>query len=294
MSFHISKADAPTGATGIFAGISNEAYHAGPGISKSGLDRLAKSPLHYWDSYINPHATRRTETPAMMFGTAVHTAVLEPDTFNSRYYIMPKVDGRTTAGKQAKAAADDAASSGGLIVIDEAMHRNVMAVANSVRQHPTLGDMLNIGVPELSVYWIDQETGILCRCRPDWLNAGLILDVKTTEDASPAAFERSSYSWRYHVQAAFYVDGLHANNVDTAFFTFAAVEKSSPYACSAFMASSDMIVAGRAEYRRLLRIYAKCVGANVWPGYDDGPITLDLPAWATRDLDLSDINAEEF
>lgn len=294
MKLNISHVDAPTGATGIYAGISNEAYHAGPGISKSGLDKIAKSPLHYWDSYINPKKVTRTETPAMAFGTAVHTAILEPDTFSSRYYIMPKVDGRTKAGQAAKAEAEAAVAETGATIIDEAMHANVKAVAASVRQHRLLADVLENGVPELSVYWIDRDTGILCRCRPDWLAAGLILDVKTTEDASPAAFQRSAYGWRYHTQAAFYLDGMAANGVDLRTFLFAAVEKSSPFACTAFRASEQMLQAGRDEYKRLLQIYAKCVGANVWPGYSDTYINLELPSWVQRDIDATAVDAEEW
>jgi hypothetical protein len=294
MQLHILQADLPPGTPGIYAGIPNEAYHAGPGISKSGLDKLARSPLHYWDAYISPKKVTRAETPAMQFGTAVHTAVLEPDTFASRYYVMPKVDGRTKDGKAAREMAQAAAFERGAIVIDEQMHASVRAVAEAVRRHPRLTDVLEAGVPELSVYWIDKDTGMLCRCRPDWLTAGVCLDIKTTEDASPAAFARSAYGWRYHTQAAFYLDGLAANGIDISYFLFAAVEKASPYACTAFCASQTMLEAGRMEYKRLLRIYAQCAGANIWPAYGDEYQLLDIPAWAQREIDMATVNAEAF
>lgn len=36
------------------------------------------------------------------------------------------------------------------------------------------------------------------------------MDIKTTEDASETAFERTVEKWRHHVQAAFYLDGIKA------------------------------------------------------------------------------------
>src|SRR3546814_1967815 len=66
--------------------ISNDDYHAGPGISKSHLDSIApelgQAPLHYWHKYVNPERERAEPTAAMVLGTAIHTAILEPDLLN--------------------------------------------------------------------------------------------------------------------------------------------------------------------------------------------------------------------
>ena len=52
-----------------FVDIDNDAYHAGPGVSKSHLDLIAKkSPLHYWDRYINPDREPEEKTVPMIFG----------------------------------------------------------------------------------------------------------------------------------------------------------------------------------------------------------------------------------
>ena len=39
------------------------------------------------------------ESKAMAFGSAVHTALLEPDDFDDEYYVMPKLDRRTKIGQ---------------------------------------------------------------------------------------------------------------------------------------------------------------------------------------------------
>ena len=56
---------------GLFNGISNAEYHGGAGISKSGLDLVAQSPLHYWSAYLDPNRQAREETPAMAIGTGM-------------------------------------------------------------------------------------------------------------------------------------------------------------------------------------------------------------------------------
>ena len=42
------------------------------------------------------------ETEAMILGSAIHCAILEPDCFNDRYAVLPKIDLRTTIGKATK------------------------------------------------------------------------------------------------------------------------------------------------------------------------------------------------
>lgn len=79
----------------------NADYHAHPAISKSHLDLIARSPLHYWARYIDPNRVPTEPTDAMRLGTAVHTLTLEADQFEARYAVAPAVDRRYKAGKEA-------------------------------------------------------------------------------------------------------------------------------------------------------------------------------------------------
>jgi len=84
--------------------LTNENYHQDRTcISASGLKQIAKSPRHYWNKYLNP-AYEDTTTPAMAFGSVVHTLMLEPHTFNERYAISPDVNRTTKEGKAAYTA----------------------------------------------------------------------------------------------------------------------------------------------------------------------------------------------
>ena len=79
---------------GIYDDLSNEDYHSSPGISKSGLDLINKSP------YLFSNRPKQEPTKAMLIGSATHTAVLERDLFADQYVWAPNVDGRTKAGKE--------------------------------------------------------------------------------------------------------------------------------------------------------------------------------------------------
>lgn len=161
---------------------------------------------------------------------------------------------------------------------------------DAVMAHPAARALMTgvAGVAEHSVYWKDAETGVICRCRPDfWRKDGIIVDVKTTEDASPEGFARSISNYRYHVQHAYYMDGINSVREQGArAFLFLAVEKS---ACvvnghakgvAVYSLDADSVAMGRAEYRRDLAAYAECERTGIWPGYGDRIQNIALPAWA--------------
>lgn len=188
-------------------------------------------------------------------------------------------------------------------------HRNVLdadawdqlhRMRDAVYAHPAARALLTAvpGKAEQSVYWIDAETGELCRCRPDfWRLDGIVVDVKTCEDASPEGFAKSIHNWRYHVQHPFYQDGINAMReqllaasqgeefppqipAPVRAFVFLAVEKKAPHAVAVYMLDAEAVELGRMEYRRDLNTLHQCIETGVWPGYGDAIQPITLPAWA--------------
>ena len=76
--------------------LSNDEYHEQEALNKSGLLQLSKSPVHFFEWY---NAPNEEPTNAMLVGTALHTAVLEPDKYDQSIIIAPNVDKRTKVGK---------------------------------------------------------------------------------------------------------------------------------------------------------------------------------------------------
>lgn len=261
----------------------NAEYHALTSVvSKSHLDLVARSPLHYWARYVDPNRVEPEPTPAMTIGSALHTHVLELDTWDQRYVVMPEgIDRRTKAGKAEWEAFSTAAT--GRTVLSKADAELVMRMGQAVYSHPAAAMLLNLpGKAETTWMWTDRQTGVRCKCRPDWLtdDGSLVIDLKTTEDASPRGFQKSVSQWRYHVQAAWYLDGLEqARGERPEQFIFIVVEKKPPHAVAVYAADAEMVALGQQTAARDLEVLATCKAANAWPGYSDQIETITVPGW---------------
>ncbi|EPR6779116.1 exodeoxyribonuclease VIII, partial [Salmonella enterica subsp. enterica serovar Cerro] len=204
---------------GIYYDIPNEAYHAGPGVSKSQLDDIADTPAIYLWRKNAPVDTEKTKT--LDTGTAFHCRILEPEEFSKRFIIAPEFNRRTSAGKEEEKTFLEECARTGRTVLTAEEGRKIELMYQSVMALP-LGQWLveSAGYAESSVYWEDPETGILCRCRPDKIIPEFhwIMDVKTTADIQ--RFRTAYYDYRYHVQDAFYSDGYRAQFGEIPTFVF--------------------------------------------------------------------------
>jgi exodeoxyribonuclease VIII len=265
---------------GIIPGISIEEYHRGAGISKSQLDQMAKSPAHYLSSLTTP----RKETPAMRIGSLFHGLVLEPE--RVKIAVAPSCDKRTKEGKATweSFCAENAGAE--IVTADEG--EMLQGMVASVRAHPAASRLLSgPGIAEGSAWWVDEQSGELCRCRPDFYreDLGVIVDLKSTEDASPSEFARSIAKYNYNIQSAFYQDGVEAATGDfIKGFVFVAVEKKAPYAVAVYRLDMQGVEAGRVEYKRLLLDLADCKHAGKFPGYSERIETISMPAWSMKEF----------
>ena len=261
--------------------MAGEEYHYGAGkyaLSKGGLDRLNRSVLHY-----NEQKVERSEpTPAMAVGTAFHANTLEPDRFCDQVAVAPSVDRRTKKGKQD--LEDFALSANGKAVISEQDMERVRDMTAACLAHDSARALLRNGAAENSFFWQIGDT--LCKCRPDYLreDAHVIVDLKSTTDASFKAFQRSCVNYRYYVQAAWYIDGVNdvlgAGTVDS--FVIIAVESAPPYGVAVYAFDEIAVDVGRrqaaADMQKLLDYNAQ-PEAERYAGYDRSIQEMYLPSW---------------
>lgn len=269
----------PGYAPGLYTGLSNEHYHAAPGISNSGLALIGRCPAIYYGRRLDPRRPPEEEKGGQLDGTLAHCAILEPDEFDKRYIVGPDVHRNTNAWKSFVAGHP------GQVVIKRQQRECAFAQAASVRAIPDVAEALASGIAEPSGFWIDEQTGVLCKVRPDWVHSvpggDILFDVKTYSDASPDDFTRQIARKLYYMQDAWYRDGwTQVTKRPVAAFVFIAVETEYPYAASAVMLDEDSVEEGRILYRRNLDIYAQCKNANEWPGYVQGIAEVRLPAYA--------------
>lgn len=260
----------------IIEAMENSAYHAAEGISNSGLSLIARSPAHY------KFSPPREATRSMEMGTAIHTAILEPDRFASDYVLLRSVtDRRSAAYKDAcKIHAPERVLTG-----TEADKVSGMAESILTNEHAQAMLKHQEARTELSVFSKDPETGVTVKCRFDLMTPGKALDLKKTQDARPEAFAKSVANYRYMVQAAFYSDVWEwetGEKLDA--FGFLTVEEEMPHASAIYVLDDEAMEYGRKLYRRDLNRYAECLDSGIWPSIDMAPQILNLPQWIYREM----------
>jgi exodeoxyribonuclease VIII len=213
----------------------------------------------------------------MRFGAALHDALLLPNEFPMRYVEEPILDRRTKEGKIA--FQEFQTEHVGKSILSPLDMARIRGMVESARKHRTAGALIEAGVSELSCFWDDEETLLPCKARPDLLIDSTIIDIKTTRDASHRAFQKSVASYRYHVQAAWYLDGVSKFQPAERFIIIS-IESEPPYATAIYELDHATIEAGRAAYRKDLEKLNQCKQVNKWPAYGEEIETINLPHWA--------------
>jgi exodeoxyribonuclease VIII len=234
---------------------------------------------------------RKDPSPAMLLGSALHAAVLEPARFDACVTVPPSVDRRTKAGKEAYASWLSTTGPNA-IVLDADDLQAVLAAAKAISESH-LSDIVGDGESEVSVYWSeDTAHGVVgCKARLDWFgivkaspSCGLIVDIKTTRDASPHAFARSAAAYGYVHQAAWYAraarrlhdDGQAPRLCD---YIIVAIEMDAPYAVGIYRIAEDDLAAADRDNMDILSRYAACIDARYFPGPTESMQTLKVPDW---------------
>lgn len=275
--------------------LTNDEYQASAGASKSKLWKLYKTtPFH-------ARFSDDAETEAQKFGTASHTAVLEPNNFEPTYVRGP-ADRRGNKWT----AACEIAQAAGKICLTEDDYDDALRLRDVLHRDADIRK-LTAGAPaiEQSAYWIDPATGELMRCRPDIFNHDIkvMADLKSTTSAAAWDFSKKCEEFGYMTQEAIYTEGWTAAGggpVDA--FLFIAVERKAPHAYKLYELSPAAVLEGHAVYRQALESYHACMTLerdvceryktpgpdrddllrDCWPMYGQGVDELDLPAYGYR------------
>jgi len=254
-----------------FRKMTNEAYHAEEGLSKSGLVKLDQSPAHFMVPQPPP-------TEAMRFGTAFHAAILEPQVYKMVFVVAP--DGMKFTTKEGKGWKEKQDK----IILSANDGQIIEGMRQAIKENKTASTLLAQGIFELSAFAKDPEYGFMKKCRPDWITDGkVIVDLKSTADARPGAFGKQIANLKYHWQAAWYLDILtEITEIEHTDFWFIVVEKQPPFGIATYAADKTMLAQARDEIAPLKAMYAQCLKDNHWPCYDDIVNIIHLPKWAQK------------
>lgn len=254
--------------------ISNDMYHSSNGISNSGLRKFMQSPLHYWHHYVNPRREVEDKTPCLILGDAIHAYILEPERYHKEYFVHEKVDRRTKEGKTRWDEIQKLAN--GRTCLTQEDEDMILAIAFSLHTSEAM-QLMQGALVEQSIYWEDKNTGVLCKSRPDIINLEkkIIVDIKSTENASKDAFRYAIRKYGYHVQAAMMQEAVLAQTGERIEqFVFVAFEKSAPHAVGVYMLSPESLDEGRWSFMKQLPKIKECLETNTWPSYQTDEICI--------------------
>jgi exodeoxyribonuclease VIII len=219
----------------------------------------------------------------MEIGTAIHTALLEPDRFAADYVLLREVkDRRASEYKQA------VKTHGTEVVLTSGEADNVIGMQEAVLSNELMRSRLTgEGWRELSLFVRDPDTDVLVRVRYDLLlTDGTIVDVKKTQDARLDPFSRAIDNYGYDLSAALYVDAFEWATGEQAQFEFAAVEETMPHGHKLYRPCDTTLNEGRRKYREALESFANCEYIGVWPSLPcEAPEIISLPAYRLAQIE---------
>jgi len=237
-------------------------YYEVKAISNTLMGSFKRSPAHFKFEWENLQEDVKSKK-AFLIGSALHTLVLEPKTFDNNYAIAPKsLDFRTKEGSEWTK------KHLGKTWIKYEDYKNILGMASAINSNPFFNSLkenaftLDVETP---IFWKDKITGLSCKAKPDIvINKEIIVDIKTTFNASPADFCSTFFIHDYHRQAAWYMDAIGAKE-----FYFVCVEKEPPYNIAIFAVSENTLENGRTEYQQILSELKERFDKDIFPGYQN-------------------------
>jgi len=253
-------------------------------VHVTGLKRLRQSPRHF--------LVDETNRQALIVGRATHMLTFEPKKAAVEIAVWPERLG-SRRGKVWEAWR--AERDGKTILTEREYEEEAKPVADAVRA--ACPDLLADGEAEKTILWTDAKTGLECKGRIDWLARTGMADLKTCRCAAPREFGRQAWDLGYHLQAAHYRRGYAATHSGLLLpFLFIAAEKKKPWVVQVYETPAEVIELAEAELDELMARLVELRGRPVreWPGYADGPLPLQLPAWAfgSESSDVEDLGLD--
>lgn len=288
------------------------------------LDRMNASTLvHGCKSMKHLNAAMQggfpEETDAMRLGTGIHTLLLEPEDFETRYVVMPDFENdqeNMRAAKRKDESNEDRRSNSkatkyykakahaffnanmGRTVLERDQYDQALCCIEAIRSRPYMAKCVDSCEKEVTL--LGEIEGVPFKGRLDLLRRKrpLIVDLKTTADCNKHAFGRIFVRLHYDMKLAIYRELAKqeiGKEPDVAIIT----QETSGVFDNAYVPVPSIVLDN--AWAKVLDILGRFKRANVsgeWPGVDGGKDRYELviPQWAMEDadeeLDWSTVPAE--
>tara|TARA_R110002051_G_scaffold113909_1_gene186470 strand:+ start:1429 stop:2307 length:879 start_codon:yes stop_codon:yes gene_type:complete len=268
-----------------FPDMEHNFYHQVPGVSSSNIRRFGQSQLHAFEEV-------QETTPAMKFGTASHSLIVEGEEAFVNDVVCLTGSPYTNANKELKKEYEDR----GLTVITSKDKETIYGMKEALipegvkHLSAVKGEYPEVfNSPfERAIFWWEKD--LLLKVKSDVLRYPLdlssdpksiiLVDYKTTTDCSVRGFTSSIRKYQYDLQAAWYKRGYERAGFNVVDFVFVAQEKKKPFASKIFKMSHDDMTAGWLKLEHLLGEYNAVLNGKEATIYNSPSIVnVDLKGW---------------
>ena len=195
---------------GLYFGLPDRLYHADPALGSGSVRDLAACPLYYWQSSVlNKDRQPEAESPALLFGRALHALVLEGrEAFERGYICAPdksehpgaldlqdelkarcaelglpvsgtkavlvsrilEVDPEAVIWANVVDRINRKAAETGASILTRDQYEKVILGAGYIASNPAVAATFQGGRSEVSIFWTDN--GVRCKARLDYMRLG--------------------------------------------------------------------------------------------------------------------------
>ena len=254
-----------------------EEYDAIGGINATAIKAGRRSMLAMH------HEMTRTDddpTPAMIRGTQLHLCVLEPERFSKSVMIY----GGTRRGKVWD---EFKAENEGRTILKPNEMAELMAVSNAVHANPHAHQLVQATEHE-KVFVVDDPVMGPLKCRVDGVNATQLLEFKTTNSPTRAAFLKNAYGLAYELQLATYWTLCQMDMGVDLQVNVVVAQQTAPFDVWVYRVPDTILKDAWKECKRIIMLYKACQQSNWYPGEQEMVEDYSLPAWAgVQEEDIS-------
>lgn len=166
---------------------------------------------------------------------------------------------------------------------------------NHVREHePSYNVLKRCKRREAVITWTCKYTGTECKAMIDACGRGIAVDLKTTAlQMELGILEKEMHKRAYHMQFAFYADGLHANGIDPDEFYVIFAQNVAPFDVGCFEVCYTALEQGRTDYIKAIANYNKArQPGKARPGNFPHIQTIGIPYYAVEQDEDQGVNME--
>jgi hypothetical protein len=288
MTFPPTKRTPEAAQVGVHRKMPFDQYARMDALNASTIGRfLQSSKAGAWYLQGEPDAP----SAAMLFGSAMHARILEPEDYKARAMQTELGPGADVGHRKIAEQHPDA------IILRAGWGESIERIADELYAHPRASTILSEADAhrELTIVWNEQikydgkRIDIPCKARLDFFSVALqaVVDIKKVrKDAGiKDAFSKSIWNYGYHIQAAWYARAAQKASLceSRPDYAWICVEETPPHEIDLYQADDAMMRHGWSDCKTGLYAYARYRITGEARGRSNSIEEIELPAWAKRE-----------